>query len=165
MALLAACCMFLATLEYLIPKPLPFLRIGLSNLPLLLSLLILPFPSYLLLLFLKVLVQGLVQGTLFSYILLLSFCGTLASGLVMFALKKIGRDSFSLIGICVAGALLSNLIQLVIAHILFLGKSVWLIAPPFLIIGTLSGLLLGSFAQHFSNNSIWLKKIREHRDI
>ena len=31
-ALAAAVCLFLASIEYLIPKPLPFLRIGLANL-------------------------------------------------------------------------------------------------------------------------------------
>ena len=37
-ALAAAICLFLAGIEYMIPRPLPFLRIGLANLPLLLAL-------------------------------------------------------------------------------------------------------------------------------
>ncbi len=67
-ALLAAFCMFLSILEYLIPKPLPFMRIGLANLPVLLSLVLLPVRGTALVVFLKVLGQGLINGTLFSYI-------------------------------------------------------------------------------------------------
>ncbi|NBK25683.1 MAG: heptaprenyl diphosphate synthase, partial [Spirochaetia bacterium] len=37
-AFVAAATLLLSTLEYLIPKPLPFLRLGLANLPILLVL-------------------------------------------------------------------------------------------------------------------------------
>ena len=34
--------MFLSVIEYMIPKPMPFMRLGLAHLPILLSLLIFP---------------------------------------------------------------------------------------------------------------------------
>lgn len=37
-AFFAALCLFLVAVEYAIPKPLPFLRLGLTNLPVILSL-------------------------------------------------------------------------------------------------------------------------------
>src|SRR5512138_3281027 len=83
LAFLAACCLFLATLDYLIPKPLPFMRIGLANLPLLVALPFFSTGSFMLLLCAKVLVQSLVQGTLFSYVALFSFAGSLTSGTLM----------------------------------------------------------------------------------
>ena len=45
-ALAAAVCLFLASIEYVIPKPLPFLRIGLANLPLLLALDLFPISHF-----------------------------------------------------------------------------------------------------------------------
>ena len=66
-ALLGALSLFLSTLEYLIPKPLPFIRLGLANLPILIALFLLPPKFIFLLIGLKILGQGLVNGTLFSY--------------------------------------------------------------------------------------------------
>ena len=40
-ALLAALALFLATVEHVIPKPVPFLKLGLANLPLLVGLTVL----------------------------------------------------------------------------------------------------------------------------
>ncbi len=112
MALAAAVCLFLSSIEYLIPKPLPFLRLGLANLPLLVCLDLLPAGPFLLLLALKAAGQGLVQGSLFSVIFLFSAAGTLASGAVMLGSRHLLGNRISLIGISVLGALASNLVQL-----------------------------------------------------
>ncbi|MDR3122387.1 MAG: Gx transporter family protein, partial [Treponema sp.] len=66
LALLGAFCLFLSTIEYMIPKPLPFMRIGIANLPLMLALDIFPFHVFLALIAIKVLGQALITGTLFS---------------------------------------------------------------------------------------------------
>ena len=120
-ALLGACCMFLSLIEYMIPKPVPFLRIGLANLPVLVSLSLLSGPQVLLLVAVKVIGQGLVSGTLFSYIFLLSAFGSFASALTMMAIRKIGGNRISLIGISVSGALSSTAVQLLFAYLLILG--------------------------------------------
>jgi Predicted membrane protein len=83
-ALLGACCLFLSAVEYLIPKPLPFMRLGLANLPLMIALDIFPFGSYMILVCLKIFGQAIITGTLFSYVFLFSVTGTLFSALVMF---------------------------------------------------------------------------------
>lgn len=41
-----ALCFFLSAIEFVIPKPLPFLRIGLANVPLILALDVLSFPTF-----------------------------------------------------------------------------------------------------------------------
>lgn len=160
--LLAACCLFLSAFEYIIPKPFPFLRIGLANLPILIGITFLPLPALFLLVFLKIIIQGLVYGTFFSHIIILSAGGALSSSLVMFLLYKIGNRYISSIGISIAGAMVSNTVQLYLAGILFFGSSVWLISPPFYIIGGISGLLLGLFANSFIEKSVWLKQCREY---
>jgi heptaprenyl diphosphate synthase len=160
-ALLAACCIFLSAFEYIIPKPIPFLRIGLANLPLLIGLTILPFPSFLLLICMKICIQGLIYGTIFSPLLLLSAGGTISSGLIMFFLYRTGRNYVSFIGISLVGAFLSNTVQLILAGLLFFGPTVWYISPPFYIVGGISGFFLGLFANSFTKKSRWLQKEKD----
>jgi len=158
-ALAAAVCLFLASIEYIIPKPLPFLRIGLANLPLLVALDLFPALQFFLLLGLKILGQALIQGSLFSFTFLFSLCGSLAGGAVMLAARRALRGSTSLIGISILGALASNLVQLTLARYLVFGRSAWLIAPPFLLVGLISSAILGFLAQIYRDRSAWLRKL------
>jgi heptaprenyl diphosphate synthase len=154
--LLGAFCLFLSTIEYLIPKPLPFMRIGLANLPLMLALDIFPPGAYFLLVLIKVLGQAIVTGTLFSYVFLFSLAGSFASALCMFALRRIpGPGRLSLAGIGVAGAMLSNGTQLILARFLVFGPGVRFLIPPFLAAGLVTGLALGLFCERFRSRSRW----------
>jgi heptaprenyl diphosphate synthase len=154
-ALLGAFCLFLSSIEYLIPKPLPFMRLGLANLPLLLGIDTLPFPAFLTLVAIKTLGQALITGTLFSYVFLFSAGGTLLSGLVMFGLRRACRRNMSFVGICVAGATASNAAQLFLAWAFVFRESVRYIAPPFLAMGLVTGIALGAFAEYFARHSRW----------
>jgi uncharacterized membrane protein len=150
-----ALCFFLSTIEYMIPKPLPFLRLGIANLPVMLAIDLLPLPAWFLLVFIKILGQGLIGGTLFSYICLFSAAGSLASGLMMLGLKKLLRTRVTYIGLSVAGAFASNIAQLTLARFWIFGESAWYIAPPFIAVGIVTGSLLGVFANAFSAKSRW----------
>ncbi len=157
-AKLGAFALFLSTIEYMIPKPVHFMRIGLANVPIMLSLALLSPSGYILLVVLKVAGQALVNGTLFSYIFLFSLGGTAASSLVMFLLYHLFRKYVSYVGISMAGALASNAIQLVLAGLLMFGSSAKLIAPPFLIMGILTAIVLGLFTQRFTSASQWFQQ-------
>ena len=157
----AALCFFLSTLEYLIPKPLPFLRLGLANLPIMLAIAVLPPKQFLALVLAKILGQGLIGGTLFSYIFAFSAVGTVASALVMYALGKAFRRSVSFVGISVAGAFASNAAQLTLARWYIFGESAWYIAPPFCAVGVVTGAALGIFANHYARASTWYRAVRE----
>ncbi len=154
-AVMAAMSLFLSTIEYMVPKPLPFIRLGIANLPILLAVFFLDFRSVLLLALLKVLGQGLVNGTLFSYVFLFSCCGTYAAALTMIGARRLFKAHISVIGVSVFGALASNCTQLVLARFLIFGKGVWMTAPPLLAIGLVSSLLLGLFAYRFLEKSQW----------
>ena len=80
-----ALCMFLSAVEYAVPKPLPFMRLGLANVPLMLAFGFMNFSSVLLLAALKVFVQGVISGTLLSYVFVMSFFGTFLSVIFSFA--------------------------------------------------------------------------------
>jgi heptaprenyl diphosphate synthase len=155
LAILGAFCLFLSTIEYLIPKPVPFMRLGIANLPLMLALDILPFKGFLLLIGIKVIGQGIITGTLFSYILLFSLTGTGVSALTMFFLRRLFIERMSLAGISVLGALLSNGTQLGLARLLIFGQSVRYITPPFLAMGLITSLALGFFCEYFIRGSRW----------
>ncbi|MFP3089530.1 Gx transporter family protein [Treponema sp. TIM-1] len=160
-ALLGACCFFLAALEYMIPKPLPFMRIGLANMPLIAALDILSVKNFALLVFIKILGQGLITGSLFSYVFLFSLAGTLASGAVMYLLRRcLGSGRIGFVGVSTAGALLSNGVQLVLARLFIFGEGVQFIAPPFLGLGVLTGIVLGLFCEIFTARSRWYRTCR-----
>ena len=155
----AAVCLFLASIEYVIPRPLPFLRIGLANLPLLVSLDLLPAGPFFLLVSLKILGQSLIQGSLFSYLFVFSLSGSAASALLMWAARKALGRHMSLVGISVLGALASNLTQLSLARILVFGPAAWMIAPPFLLVGLVTSAGLGVLAEVYVQRSGFLRGV------
>jgi heptaprenyl diphosphate synthase len=163
-ALLGALCFFLSALEYVVPRPLPFMRIGFANLPLLLALNILGAKDFFLLALLKSIGQGIIGGTFLSFLFPFSLAGTFASATVMFALGKLsklsskgqGRERFGFAGIGCAGAMVSNAVQILLAsHPAFFGEAVRLLAPPFLASGFVSGIVLGIVCQTFCRRSRW----------
>jgi heptaprenyl diphosphate synthase len=173
--LLGALCLFLSTLEYLIPKPLPFIRIGLANLPLMLALDLLSPRYFSLLVFIKIIGAGIVGGTIFSYVFIFSLLGSAASALVMYSLRRIGAASgkadpakppkrgprLSLAGIGVAGAMCSTGVQLFLARFLVFGEGVRYLIPPFLAVSLVTGCALGLFCEHFCRRSRWYRKVSD----
>lgn len=158
-SLLGAFCIFLSMVEYMIPKPLPFLRLGLANLPLMLALDIFNPLSFLLLILIKILGQALISGTLFSYIFLFSLAGSSTSALAMYLIRRLlSKKRISYIGIGTIGALLSNLVQLGLARFLLFGSAALYLAPPFLAMGIISGILFGIFCERFTAQSLWYKR-------
>jgi len=153
-------CFFLSLVEYMIPKPLPFIRLGLANLPLLLALDIFPFHYFMLLCGIKIFGQALISGTLFSYVFLFSLGGTFFSALVMYALRRaFGKEKISLIGVSAAGALASNAVTLVLAYFFVFGRSIRYVVSPVLALGLVTGSLLGIAAEYFIRNSQWYAQI------
>ncbi|GHT78270.1 hypothetical protein FACS1894130_04560 [Spirochaetia bacterium] len=155
-ALFGGFCLFLSAVEYMIPKPLPFMRLGLANLPLMLALDILSFRSFALLAGIKILGQALITGTLFSSVFLFSCAGTALSAVSMFLLRRLaGAKRISFVGVGAAGAMMSNIAQLVLAWIFVFGRSARYMAPPFLGMGVISGVALGLFCEYFTGRSRW----------
>ena len=160
-ALLGAFCFFLSAVEYMVPKPLPFMRLGIANLPILLAIDLLPLPWYIALALVKVLGMSIVSGSLFSYVALFSLAGTLAAALIMRGAKALMGRHVSAVGISVLGAVASNAVQILIAGIFVFGDAARLVAPPFMVMGLVTGLLLGLFAEAFAAKSKWYARAKE----
>ena len=73
----------------------------------------------------------------------------------MYLLYRFARRWTSLLGISVAGAMTSNLAQLQLSRIILFGDAARLIAPPFLIAGLATSIVLGLFAIRFVESSTW----------
>ncbi len=158
-ALLAAAALFLASVEFAIPKPVPFVRLGLANLPVLIAIARLDTRSVALVVALKIVGQGFVQGTLLSYVVLFSAAGSIASAIVMLIVWRVLGGPLSLVGVSVLGGLASNAAQVAAARYVAFGPTAWLIAPAFFAIGTVSSALLGAFAQRFVRTSRWVAEL------
>jgi heptaprenyl diphosphate synthase len=156
LALMGSLCLFLSAIEYLIPKPLPFMRIGLANLPLLLALNIFGAKDFFLLALIKVLGQGIIGGTLFSWVFLFSVAGTFTSAALMYLLRGfINQKYLGFTGLSCAGAVASNGIQLVLARYLVFGPALRYLASPFLASGFITGIALGLVCEYFCRRSRW----------
>jgi uncharacterized membrane protein len=157
--LFGAACLFFATLEYMIPKPVPFFRIGFSNLPIMLALPIFSFNEMILLLVVKVLGQGLIGGTLASHVFLFSAGGSLASLIIMSILWYIARSKIGWLGLAMSGALASNLVQIVLSIYFVFGSGAQIIVPLFMGLGFIGGLITGFAALYIAKYSIWYKDL------
>ena len=168
-AFLSALCLFLSAIENAVPKPLPFLRLGLANLPVILALYLLPRRKVLLLVLFKILAQGVISGTLLSYIFLFSAGGSFASALAMMAIYALFGDktnerklfSVSAVGISLFGSLASTFAQLILARFFLFGANTKYIAPILLVSGLVTGFALGLFAELFMQKSRWFKTVSE----
>jgi heptaprenyl diphosphate synthase len=160
-ALLGGLCLFFSTIEYLVPKPVPYVRLGLANIPILLGLDLLPVGYIFLVTAVKVVGQGLLNGTFASYVFLFSMFGSIASTCVMIAAHRIGKGAISLLGISILGALASNAVQIVLSIQFIFGANARIIAPVFLGFGTASGVAMGIFALVFARRSKWYREIHE----
>jgi len=155
-ALMGGLSLFLSVLEFMIPKPLPFMRLGIANVPLLIALFFLRDRDVFLLGVVKILGQGLLNGTLLSYIVLFSALGTMGSVVTMLLLRRLASGWTSIVGISVAGAFSGNILQILMATIFIFGDAAILIAPPFLGIGLISSVIIGIFTDRFAQKSRWL---------
>ena len=167
---LSALCLFLATIENAIPKPLPFLRLGLANLPVILALFLLERKKVLFLVLFKVVAQGIISGTLFSYIFLFSAGSSFASAIAMLGIfsffgnhgeKESERKFFSssAVGISLFGSLASSFAQLFLARFLLFGANAKYIAPVLLLSGLITGFSLGIFVEIFMQKSKWFREV------
>jgi heptaprenyl diphosphate synthase len=163
---LGSLCFFLSAIEYLIPKPLPFMRIGLANMPLLLALDIFSAGEFFLLVMLKIIGQGLIGGMIFSHVFLFSITGTLFSALVMFVLRLLlGKKLIGFAGLGCAGAMASNCAQLLLARYLIFGPAFAFLAAPFLASGLITGIGLGLICEYFCRHSVWYAGAAVPKDI
>lgn len=143
---LASLSLLFSALELFIPKPLPFFRLGLANIPIMLSL-AMPLKEFLLLVALKSIASQYISGTLFSLFFFISLMQSIASALTMKAIARIAKSHISLYGISLLGAEISAAVQLSLTS-LYIGNAVWNYAPLMFIMSLLASVITAFIASN-----------------
>ena len=140
LAYLCALTLLFSYAEMILPRIVPFFRLGFANTVILIALDI-DFGSFILLSILKAAAASLMGGTLFSPFFVISLAQSLLSALVMRLLYKlISKKILSLYGISIAGSAVSALVQIGLAS-LYIGKGTFSLLGPMLIFNTIIGPL------------------------
>ena len=140
LAYLCALTLLFSYAEMILPRIVPFFRLGFANTVILIALDI-DFGSFIVLSVLKAVAASLIGGTLFSPFFLISLAQSLLSALVMRLLYKlISKKLLSLYGISIAGSAASALVQIGLASF-YIGKGTFSLLGPMLIFNTISGVL------------------------
>ena len=146
LAFLTALTLLFSYIEMILPRFLPFFRLGLANVVILLSL-ELDFTAFILLAVLKSVSSSLMGGTLFSPFFLISFFQSILSALAMrTAYKLFSKKIISLYGLSVLGSAVSALVQIFLSSI-YLGQGTFALLGPMLIFNVVSGLFVAFVAQ------------------
>ncbi len=141
-----ACAGTISIAESLIPKPFPFLKIGLSNIVIMLLIMKREEVSAILVLLGKIILSGLLVGTLLMPTTLIALGSGFVSLLIMAFLGRI-KFGLSWVGISIIAAVAHNLMQLVIVRaIMIYSNSLFELIPLLLILGIGTGTITGIIA-------------------
>ncbi|MBM3307983.1 MAG: Gx transporter family protein [Candidatus Eisenbacteria bacterium] len=143
---LVAASLVLYAAEGLFPSPLPFLKLGLSNIVTLFALATMGVRAAVAVTALRVLVASALAGTIAGPAFALSMGGGLAAALGMGAAARWGTPPLSVVGVSMVGAACHNLAQLSIVAWLFAG-AVSRLVPAALLISAVTGLATGLAAR------------------
>jgi heptaprenyl diphosphate synthase len=145
LGLLVAVAATLQIAESLVPKPLPWLRLGLANAVTLFVLVRVGFSAALAVALLRVLLSGLLLGTLGSPPFLLSAAGGTLACLAMAIALRAASPPLSLLGVSVVGAAAHGVGQLAVLGVLVGGgEAILALAPVLLASAVPLGLLTGA---------------------
>ena len=108
---LAALSLLFSAAEMFIPRFLPFFRLGLANIPMLMAL-DMNWASYLVLALMKGIGTSYVSGNLFSVFAAISIAQSLAAAIAMKGVSAILTRHVSVYGVSLSGALVSTLVQI-----------------------------------------------------
>jgi uncharacterized membrane protein len=144
-ALLSSYALALHGLESLIPMPLPWIRVGLSNIITLMTLLLFGFRAAMMVTLTRVTLASLFNGSFLGPGFILSLGGGISSILSVACVFMLLPGVFGPVGLSLIGALFHNLSQLLLAYALFIQKAepVLIVCPVLIFLGTITGLVNG----------------------
>ena len=150
-AFFAAAAAFIAVIENWIVIPVPFFRLGLSNIPVMLALEYFSFPYIAFIVMFKVVMAHLFRGTLLSIPFFIGLSGNVMYLLVCYPFWKIFRRHISFISVSVLSALAHNTAQILTALIFLPFATVRMIGSLLMPLGCVSGIITGVIANRVYN--------------
>ncbi len=135
--------------ESFLPKPFPFMKLGLANIVVLLLLVSGNVRYALIVIIGKTVAGGFLSGLFLSPTTLLSISGSLCSLVIMTIFIK-SKVRFSLIGISILGAVAHNLAQIAIVRLILIKENtIFYLTPLLIIMGIVTGIIIGYIAKLF----------------
>lgn len=147
--------LYLSLAEALIPKPFPWLKIGLSNIGTIIALEKFGKKMAAEVVICRIIIQGIMIGTLFSPGFIISLVSGVVSVSVMIFLYNF-RDKLSIVAISVFSALVHNFTQLVVVYFLLFrninlnSRYIMLFVMGFLFLGCIAGAATGVIGEKLS---------------
>ena len=134
--------MILSYVESLIPPliPIPGVKIGLANIAVVFALYTLGWRSAFVISLVRVILSSLLFGSTVS--MAYSAAGAVLSLSVMLLLMRVGV--FSEVGVSVAGGVMHNVGQILMASLILESYGIWSFILPLMISGTLAGTAIGA---------------------
>lgn len=126
-----------------IPAPFPGAKLGLANIITLFVVVAFGPKEAVVVTLMRTILGSLMMGTFFSITFFLSFFGGIASSLVMGITYRFLRDSFSLVGISVLGALTHNVVQVGVAAYFVSTAGIFFYLPYLLLFALPTGFFVG----------------------
>lgn len=139
--------------ESYLPRPIPWLKLGLANIATVIALYWLNWKAAVMVSLFRILIGSFFTGNLLTPGFFLSISGGLLAVIAMgiFFHFKI----FGIISISVIGAVFHNLGQLLVAiYVLFQNNIIWYLLPVLFVTGLVTGVIIGMFSFYL------LKRIR-----
>jgi heptaprenyl diphosphate synthase len=162
LSMITACGLVLFIFESFLPL-LPWFRPGLGNIATILALLLFGFGDALKVTVLRIVLGALILGRLFTPVFVFALCGGLASALVMAAAHHYGKRIFGPVGISVLGAAVHNMVQLLVAYLLFVKSiEIFIFTPVFLAAGIATGTLTGFVAAMVMEKAVKGLMVKEY---
>ncbi len=134
--------------ETLIPRPLPWLKLGFAHIVTLLALYLLDARAAVIVVLGRIFLGSLMLGTFFNPTFFLSLSGGLGATLLMIILKNQCHKIFSIFGVSIAGAVTHNLIQLFVANWLIIHKTeIFYLIPLLILAAIFTGFIVAFISQ------------------
>lgn len=145
-SLFVSVALIVSLLEYYIPIPIPNVRLGLSNIIIINSILLFGFKETFFISFLKAILLVIILGNPISFIY--NFSAGFTSIVTMYILNKFCSKYLSLIGISVLGSVSHVMVQILVSMVLLNTRTLINFIPFLGIIGVFIGILVGIISNY-----------------
>ncbi len=163
LTLLVVSATVLGVLDSMVPRPVPFMRLGLANIPSVIALVRFGWIRTLELNVFRAFIVALVMGTAATPTFILSLSGAAAAASAMGVIRRVLGERVSIPGISVAGAVSSLWSQLLVAGVILHDIPVEGIVPLLSGWGVISGVLVGVLAKRLDGLFTRVSGIAQNR--
>lgn len=151
-AILSAMGTIIGLFEQMIPLPFiaPGVRLGLSNIVVLVALIVFGLKKGITVSLLKSILLMMVSGNVSSF--MYSFTGALMSSIAMSFIIMLGNKYFSLIGVSLVGSAFHNIAQVSVSSFVLSNISMFSYLPILLFLGLFTGFFVGLSSDYIVKN-------------